>query len=98
MSGHTPGPWTENWCRVFAGTRCLAHIRQHDVIEATDEERANAKLMAAAPETAADRARLREVNAELVKALKWYRHETVIIGWQTAMVDGVLAKATEDRA
>ena len=62
------------------------------------EADANAHLIAAAPKTAAERDRLREVNAELVKALKWYRHETVIIGWQTAMVDGVLAKATEDRA
>ena len=71
MSKHTPGPWEiKNQNLVAEGGNCVLanlHMWQGD---APDEGKANARLIAAAPETAAERDRLRKVNAELLKALR----------------------------
>lgn len=79
---HTPGPWTvyhENGSLgsgghygVEAGDlpgrfKTIA-VCAHGSVE-KPEQRANAALIAAAPETAAERDRLRESNAELLAAL-----------------------------
>ncbi|CAL8974569.1 hypothetical protein RHODGE_RHODGE_03289 [Rhodoplanes serenus] len=63
--------------------RCIAMVCRDDLDDHDDldlpigagEQRANARLIAAAPETAAERDRLREVNAELVEALRFYSDE-----------------------
>lgn len=82
---HTPGPWYTRFCRRAGGksTWEIRHDAGHqwhvaDVYGISDGEKtyghgfaeANARLIAAAPETAAERDRLREVNAELVAALE----------------------------
>lgn len=83
---HTPGPWTvedplgpETLWIVEAGKathewRCIAMVCRDPPIGA-GEQQANARLIAAAPETAAERDRLRELNAELVEALRFYSDE-----------------------
>ena len=74
MSGHTPGPWRQGRGDIANEVvlaeddsglvaDCYSRTRGHD------ERVANARLTAAAPETAAERDRLREVNAELLEAL-----------------------------
>jgi len=77
---HTPGPWVVdkgpstrggNGFTVRAGGAIICTAfpgASTDRIEPVAE--LNARLIAAAPETAAERDRLREVNAELVAALK----------------------------
>lgn len=71
MTQHTPGPWATSRDGVPED-----HIQITIYAEATGkrvatafETEANAALIAAAPETAAERERLRAVNAELVAAL-----------------------------
>lgn len=80
MSNHTPGPWhyggIENVYAYHQGPHGFLHSRVVALVPAAeleggeDERRANARLIAAAPETAAERDRLREVNAELLAAIK----------------------------
>jgi len=83
MSEHTPGPWfveMPNWQTPHVwinavGSSGVAKIETCDYGDGkgeriTDEDLANARLIAAAPETAAERDRLREVNAELLAALR----------------------------
>jgi hypothetical protein len=72
MSGHTPGPWkVEHDYKPF-----VIHTADHIVCAISGtaatvpEAAANAALIAAAPETAAERDRLLEVNKELLAALK----------------------------
>lgn len=79
MSAPTPGPWHA----TLGQTTPLGEIwhvdREGETMgfiatlwsEAGASE-ANARLVAAAPETAAERDRLREVNAEMLKALKYW--------------------------
>ena len=75
---HTPGPWhlevgedgppvvkDDNGEFVTYLSETRYHDGRHD-----QEAEANARLIAAAPQTAAERDRLREVNAELLAALK----------------------------
>lgn len=73
MSAHTPGPWELAPCGDILGNRstatdnglvCTMCIDRRD-----DEGAANADLIAAAPDTAAERDRLRAVNADLLAAL-----------------------------
>lgn len=85
---HTPGPWrTENVKDDNVGIIALdiyspsctdgiiATIPLHS--EFTDLEAvANARLIAAAPETAAERDRLKEINKDLLAALKKLVHVT----------------------
>jgi len=71
--GITPGPWSarhvpmrgisdDTWCIDWSDD-------QEEVAEIVHGE-ANARLIASAPETAAERDRLKEINAELLEALK----------------------------
>lgn len=69
---HTPGPWT------FApDLSAVVVVQDHRVRAVADfgkidlpETEANARLIAAAPETATERDRLKNLNAELVTAIK----------------------------
>ena len=61
---HTPGPWTIDGLHIIGNGYSIAHINSHR----TTEGRENAELIAAAPETAAERDRLKEINAELLEA------------------------------
>lgn len=50
MSGHTQGPWEiKNNIGIYSGNRQLAVISSR-IGDMNDEERANARLIAAAPE------------------------------------------------
>jgi len=89
---HTPGPWEIKW--IGGGKQSpiiptnapgselfepIAIVPHDDYTEhGLPEIRANAALIAAAPETAAERDKLREINAELLKALAniLYAHDT----------------------
>lgn len=72
VNAHTPGPWhitDDNYGRyrdiyVMAKGRSIVRMEPWDTMDA------DARLIAAAPETAAERDRLKEVNAELLAALK----------------------------
>ena len=67
-SKHTPGPWR---IRQSYADQTYTHVYSDtdDRIACTRSE-ANARLIAAAPETAAERDRLKEINAELLAALE----------------------------
>ena len=79
---HTPGPWEADTLRVWAGTKAnLVYIASLKFVSDTglpdsdtglpdDESLANAALIAAAPDTAAERDRLKAQNAELVRILE----------------------------
>lgn len=80
MTEHTPGPWQlesrgdgtyDLWHKgTFAGIdwgRGAPDRLEPDDVQTFE---ANARLIAAAPETAAERDRLREINAELLAALE----------------------------
>jgi hypothetical protein len=76
MSAHTPGPWrfSSDGHIVSASTGervCTPHstLLGGKVSDQIKDLKRNARLIAAAPETAAERDRLREVNAELLAAL-----------------------------
>jgi hypothetical protein len=112
MSGgkHTPGPWRIfNSTDIFPddndteGLRQIADCSVSEHIPFT-EQQANARLIAAAPETAAERDRLKVVNAELLAVLKRFRTKVynAAIGngmddeWATAacsVADAAIAKA-----
>jgi len=74
MTQHTPGPWTvdvEDECRVIDVQDCtVARTDYVKIEEERDWQVANAALIAAAPETAAERDRLRQVNEVMVEALR----------------------------
>tara|TARA_R100001530_G_scaffold135198_1_gene111827 strand:+ start:1801 stop:2127 length:327 start_codon:yes stop_codon:yes gene_type:complete len=72
---HTPGPWKRNikpatkYNTIYAGRN--THITHLAVSGLNPEEvEANCDLIAAAPETAAERDRLKAINAELLNALE----------------------------
>ena len=73
---HTPGPWELQAGRSFktvSGEFYLSYGQDkhgNPNFRNFCELDANARLIAAAPETAAERDRLRAVNAELVKAIE----------------------------
>jgi hypothetical protein len=112
MSEHAPGPWHYGgFTNIYAyhqGPHGFLHSRVVSLVPAAeleggeDERRANARLIAAAPETAAERDRLREVNAELLAALKTLREgltiacgqEAPYIKWLLSEADPAIAKAT----
>ena len=106
---HTPGPWHieqgKGPMRIATLGGRIASIA--DFAPRNDQRIAvaNARLIAAAPETAAERDRLREVNRELVEALeralvirspnvKWTKAETVR-SWEAwdGQVRAALARA-----
>ena len=70
---HTPGPWT--YTRNPENTRFVIDSEPGRALAVTAgfecDNEANARLIAAAPETAAERDRLKEINAELLEALEW---------------------------
>lgn len=68
---HTPGPWDQarSDSRVILGPSLSFHGRIAEVPSFKAEDQANARLIAAAPETAAERDLLKKVNAELLAAL-----------------------------
>ena len=74
MTQHTPGPWTvdvEDECRVIDVQDCtVARTDYVEIEEERDWQIVNAVLIAAAPETAAERDRLRQVNEVMLEALK----------------------------
>ena len=74
MTQHTPGPWTvdvEDECRVIDVQDCtVARTDYVEIEEERDWQVANAALIAAAPETAAERDRLRQVNEAMLEALR----------------------------
>ena len=76
FEGYTPGPWG-----VTGRNGYLNQVGIGPSIGcaygAGDEVRANARLMAAAPDLLAEVKRLREVNAELVAVL----HVVVPVNW-----------------
>ena len=106
MSGdkHTKSPWEivdDNgvFCRIRSvkERRLIATVPCGNTL-------ANARLIAAAPETAAERDRLKEVNAELLAALKLFRTKVynAALGsgmdheWATeacSLADAAIAKA-----
>ena len=88
---HTPGPWYVSQVGLTNGgdrpittedgrictVDCQTPFKRGEGWQSEcDVREANARLIAAAPETAAERDRLKEVNAELLAALKalliWY--------------------------
>ena len=114
---HTPGPWAINadYPRtIIAGKTMVASVTagpdrnsmlQHYKPPA-DEAAANARLIAAAPETAAERDRLKAINAELVTVLKMARdfiaycrraHPDIQSG-EGIPIDAAIAKAEPDNA
>ena len=84
---HTPGPWkvcggstpkfkaitSNSGYVVFEMGDQFQHMENGRGIAAPsyEEQSANARLIAAAPETAAERDRLKEINAELLEALEY---------------------------
>ena len=75
MTQHTPGPWTvdvEDECRVIDVQDCtVARTDYVEIEEERDWQIVNAVLIAAAPETAAERDRLRESNGAMLEALRY---------------------------
>jgi len=68
---HTPGPWEvhPHYESVYAsGKRICIIVPQGGSLKPFDKE--NALLIAAAPETAAERDRLKEINSGLLNALE----------------------------
>lgn len=70
---HTPGPWRigstfdDASIEICDDAQMLAQVWSG---EDADQRLANARLIAAAPETAAERDRLKAINAELLAAMK----------------------------
>ncbi len=78
-SAHTPGPWYFDWLGDERGwildnqANYIAEIVTHDEMGfyvSEDQQKANARLIAAAPETAKERDGLKVLNAELLDACK----------------------------
>ena len=79
MSKHTPGPWKAHFEEAYYVTgpdrgrvAMMLNLKGAHGLggrRTGEESAANARLIAAAPETAAERDRLKEINAELLDAL-----------------------------
>ena len=98
MTKHTPGPWTVDAIEttlVRAPDRYpIADLESH-FREITECE-ANARLIADAPETAAERERLKESNACLLAALKKVREIIIVGAAPTPFQYADLVQAIED--
>ena len=73
MTKHTPGPWRVTDTRIFQDNplnSVVAIASCNGIALEHKEHQANARLIAAAPETAAERDRLKESNACLLEAAK----------------------------
>jgi hypothetical protein len=107
----TPGPWSA-FVKVGTvsvdigphptGTRpCVVDWTGFDTCGLPfDQQEANARLIAAAPETAAERDRLKALNAELLAALKAVRAAQTPKDGREAMrlADAAIAKAEWEAA
>jgi len=71
MSDHTPGPWRvgKGKKRIYCKYGHVADVHGVDNITGGTAE-ANARLIAAAPETAAERDHLKKINADLLELVK----------------------------
>ena len=81
MSKHTPGPWTHTEFGVSGHTvrgNALVADCYNRLID-TSEMKANVRLIAAAPDTASERDRLKATCSELVEALESVLE--VLDGW-----------------
>ena len=83
MTKHTPGPWkvdlwedgrldviSDHSDMTICEVTTRIHVEPPPNLSEYEEHQANASLIADAPETAAERDRLKALNAELVEALK----------------------------
>lgn len=80
MSGHTPGPWRKaesgkEWAIVQERNSLVICSVHNNRCVAEDTNEANAALIAAAPDTAAERDDLKAVNAELIEMLERFDRE-----------------------
>ena len=81
---HTPGPWKWKWYSSPGEAQRLVSLDGEDILSAVDGQvyddydsdsahidvsEANARLIAAAPDTAAELERVKALNAEMVQAL-----------------------------
>lgn len=89
MSGgkHTPGPWVYSFESVDPEWAVVTTVGGSVIANVNSDHRqeANARLIAAAPETAAERDRLKEVNADLLAALKQFRTKV----YNAALISGM---------
>lgn len=103
MTQHTPGPWyaiLQQPHGDFEIRDCERDQQGRLIGQAfwqAGKTEANARLMAAAPETAAERDRLREINADLLAALEavyamGYEDKSEV--W--SQVTAAIAKAKEE--
>lgn len=87
---HTPGPWEyfeqKEWGRdsMYGCVRAPQSAGGFVIVNGcapggTEEQKANARLIAAAPDTAAERDKLKEINAKLLAACKELRAVLVTI-------------------
>lgn len=115
---HTPGPWfalPRKYSTIYVEARIgggmLQEVAACGPTEVTTQAEANARLIAAAPETAKERDELKAINAELLAALKWSVNafdldtiEEIEAGYgegtakQISAARAVIAKATGDAA
>lgn len=105
---HTPGPWQvsapedeyDTWLVLCSAHYEVAHIARRYTNGERNEaiEVENARLIAAAPETAAERDRLKEINAELLAALEKIAEVCngydLEAGWACKTARAAIAKAT----
>ena len=75
MTQHTPGPWvTDNGHAERDGIQIWDSVHGWIIADVVNDQHgngeANAALIAAAPETAAERDRLRQVNEAMLEALR----------------------------
>ena len=106
---HSPGPYettvgpadndleVEAWavCRQGAGDVIAEVFAHHEAPPNTARD--NAILFAAAPETAAERDRLKAINAELLAALQLCRDHVRHLPNIPEQVDAAIAKAQGDQ-
>ena len=107
MTKHTPEPWDvyhgkhdDSPAAFVANSEDMVVVARLPPFEVSQETmEANAALIAAAPKTAVERDRLREINAELLAALKkcpqyilWSVHEARSSG----VSDDVISHAIRD--
>lgn len=110
-SKHTPGPWSNLNAMVMAENNCTmicdpySGNRQNKGFQGAvsekllpiDEREANAQLIAAAPETAAERDRLKASNAELVEAMSLQEKRMIsLLKSAQSPQDGYLRLKIED--
>lgn len=96
---HTPGPWHIDASKSFyvfaSGALAEQAGVEHGPFICNASTQANAALIASAPDLLAERDLLREVNAELVAALKYWFDSKAHPGHIAARARAAIAKAEE---